>query len=64
MWGTGIMTLMLNDITQRAKDIGTKELYLWTPDPKVVSMYKRQGWNGTYTRVTLSRTVLAGSDAC
>jgi hypothetical protein len=44
---TGIMTLMLNDITQRAKDFGTKELYLWTPDPKVVSMYKRQGWKGT-----------------
>lgn len=43
----GIMTLMLNDITQRAKDMKVKELYLWTPDLKVVSMYKRQGWSGT-----------------
>lgn len=51
------MTLMLNDITQRAKDFGTKELYLWTPDPKVVSMYKRQGWKGTRYMQTSSSPI-------
>ncbi len=40
----GVARVLLDEISARARSMGIKQLYLWTSDDSVVTMYKARGW--------------------